>query len=89
MSLTEEQLTHLRIQSEYGLSPHKTQTLLQYVDELRARNETLSREYRIADNLVGQLRVPLDALRGLAADYGRGGLSDAEFVAAVHYWVDA
>lgn len=89
MTVTEEQLTNLRLFSEFGLSPHKAHVLLDYVDSLRTRLEALSQAYRIADNTAEQLRVPLEALRGVAADHRRNVLDDRQFAASVHYWLDA
>ena len=89
MTLTEEQLTHLRLQSDFGLSPHKAAVLLDYVDSLREKNVSLSQQYRIADNLAQQLLTPLESLRGIAADHRRDVLSDKQFADGVHYWLDA
>lgn len=82
MTVTEEQLTNLRLLSEFGLSPHKAHVLLDYVDSVRDR-------VRIAENMAAQARIPLEALRGVAADHRRNVLDDRQFAASVHYWLDA
>ncbi|WP_032364065.1 hypothetical protein [Rhodococcoides fascians] len=82
MTVTEEQLTNLRLLSEFGLSPHKAHVLLDYVDGVRDR-------VRIAENMAAQSRIPLEALRGVAADHRRNVLDDRQFAASVHYWLDA
>lgn len=90
VTLTEEQLTHLKLAApDYGMTPHQASALLEYVDSLRRRNSELSRQYRIADNLAEQLLAPLESLRGLAADHRAGGITDRQFVDGVHYWLDA